>query len=400
MTELASEPMAAEPLSTVIDTNTEAGPSGGGVPKLTEDKPEPSLRDTIAAVVKEEGDAREKVETDPKDAKEQKGEKPEIKADEKAEDKPKVADRAPDGKFVPKAKDEAANDTGKVDDAAAKAEEKSGENKHYPEPPKNFLPDSKEMWRNVPRPVRRDIEIMVREHTEAMDRTKAHTERYESIRPFDELARSNGRDLRESLAQMNHVENLMRRNPIAGLDAILKEIGPRKTDGGAISLYEVAQHIVQQGPQGYQQIMAQAQQEQPRQPDPEVQRAQQELAETKARLIAVEVIAPFKADHPRFDELQEPIAAILQSAMISPSLSAAERLEAAYVMAERLHPPSSPAPDEAQQAPAPESRAADSLVGQKSIKSAPGAVTTDMESERGGSIRELLQDELRRQRRS
>lgn len=394
MTELASEPVAAEPLSTVIDTEATPGASGAGVPRITEDKPEPSLRDTITAVVKE-GDA-EKVE-EPKEAKPE-AEKPDDKAKAEPEEKPKT-DRAPDGKFAPKAKEEPANDLGKPDDSVAKAEEKSGDAKHYPEPPKNFLPDSKEMWRNVPRPVRRDIEIMVREHTEAMERTREHTQRYESIRPFDELARSNGRDLRESLAKMNEVETLLQRNPIMGLDAILREIGPRKRDGSAVSLYDVAHHIVQQGPQGFQQMVEQAQQAAPPRPDPRVEAMERELAETKAQLIATSVIEPFKAAHPRYDELQEPIAAILQSGMISPSLSPAERLEAAYVMAERLNPTSSPAA-EPEPEPAPESRAADSLNGQKSIKSAPGAVTTEMESERGGSIRELLQDEFRRQRRS
>lgn len=397
MTDLATtDAPVVETPSTVIDTDTAPSPSGAGTPKLTEDKPEPSLRDTIAAVVKEEGDAREKTEVAPKEVNEVKEPKPEAEKPE-AEEKPKTADRAPDGKFTAKPKEETADDNGKVDDTIAKAEEKSGESKHYPEPPKNFLPDSKEMWRNVPRPVRRDIEIMVREHGEAMERVRAHTERYESIRPFDELARSNGRDLRESLAEINHVENLMRSNPIAGLDAVLKAIGPRKSDGGALSLYEVAQHIVQQGPQSYDQVMQQARQAEAARPDPATEQAQRELAETKARLMQVEVIEPFKASHPRYEELQEPIAGFLQSGMIPASLSPAERLEAAYVMAERLNPPSSQAA-QTEAEPAPERRAADSLNGQKSIKSAPGAVTTDMETERGGSIRELLRDELRRQR--
>lgn len=397
MTDLATDiSPAPEPLSTTIDTDTTTSASGGGVPKIAAEEPKaPSLRDTISAVVKE-GDTTTKDEAEKP--------VPEVKDDKqpKAEEKPEAkSDRAPDGKFAAKApvegeaKPAPANDT----DTVAKAEEKSGEAKHYPEPPKNFLPDSKEMWRNVPRPVRRDIEIMTREYGEQMERSRVSTERYESIRPFDELAKSNGRDLRESLEKMTHVENLLRSNPIAGLDAILREIGPRKQDGGAISLYDVASHIVSQGPQAYQQNLQQVQQQQPRQPDPQVAQAQQELADTKARLIALEVIAPFRADHPRYDELQEPIAQFLQSGMISPSLSAPERLEAAYVYADRLHPASTP-PAETEQAPAPESRAADSLNGNKSIRSAPGAVSQDMEPDRGGSIRDILRDETRKLRRS
>lgn len=390
---------APEPVSTVIDTETETRPSGGGAPRtLPDDAKAPSLRETISAVVKEEESAREKPEAKPDNAEPEAKDAKEPKAEEKAPDK-SAAERAADGKFVAKPKDEAAQADTVPDDAVAKAEEKSGEAKHYPEPPKNFLPDSKEMWRNVPRPVRRDLDVMVREHEAFREQTKVATERYESIRPFDELARTNGRDLRESLAKMNEVENVLRRDPIVGLNQILQEIGPRKADGSAISLFEVAQFVVNQGQDGYQQRMQQAQQAQPPQPDPKFVQAQQELAETKARLIAVEVIAPFKAAHPRYDELQEPIAQFLQSGMIPTSLSAPERLEAAYVMAERLHPSSSP-PAETSAAPAPADRADDSLNGQKSIKSAPGAVSQDMEPERGGSIRELLQDEMRRQKRS
>lgn len=402
-------PAPAETPSTVLDTETDTRPSGGGTPRTLADDKAPSLRDTISAVVKEEGEERQKAEEKPAD-----DAKPDAKTDTAAKAEPKDAkpaekaeekavERGADGKFASKAKDEApADDAAKPAndaEAAPKPDEKPSDAKHYTEPPKNFLPDAKDMWRNVPRPVRRDIEIMVREHEEAVSRSRQDNERYEAIRPFDELARQNGRDLRESLARINQVENLLRQNPIAGLDAILREIGPRKQDGGALSLYDVAAHIVSNGPDAFQQTLQQVQRNQPPQPDPQFVQAQQELAETRARLVQVEVIAPFKAEHPRYDELQDAIATILKSGMIPTSLSAAERLEAAYVYADRLNPASTP-PAETQPAPAPESRAADSLNGQKSIRSAPGAVSDDMEPERGGSIRELLQDEMRRLKRS
>src|SRR3546814_12823543 len=90
-------------------------------------------------------------------------------------------------------------------------------------------------------------------------------ERYESVRDFDELARQNGRDLRQSLMQVNELENLLKSNPIAGLNKVLMQAGPHKADGQPVSLMEVAQFIVQKGPQGYQQMMAQAQQPQQQQ---------------------------------------------------------------------------------------------------------------------------------------
>jgi hypothetical protein len=65
-------------------------------------------------------------------------------------------------------------------------------------------------------------------------------------------------------------------------------------------------------------------------------------------------------------------------------------------MAERVNPPSvasAPAPADLE----PARRADDSFSGSKSIKSAPGAVSPDLEPERGGSTRDILRAELRRQ---
>jgi hypothetical protein len=394
MTELATDIAPIETPSTVIDTETETAPSGAGVPRTLPDADAkaPFLRDTIADVVKEE--AKEAKAEPVKSDAEVKEAKPD---EEKTEAKP-AAERAPDGKFVAKPKE--GEEAPTADAQAPVPEQAEKDAKHYPEPPKNFLPDSRELYRNVPRAVRRDIDVMVREHDAFKEQARQSTERYESIRPFDELARSNGRDLRESLARMNQVENALQRDPIYGLNEILKEIGPRKADGSPVSIYEMASHIVEQGPQQFQQRLQQVQSSQPTPPDPRIEQAQRERDEAHEQLVTATIIAPFKAEHPRYDELQDTIAGFLQSGMISSSLSAPERLEAAYVMAERHVPPSShPAETEAP-APIPQDRAAESLSGSKSIKSAPGAVSADMEPERGGEIIDILRDEVKRMRRS
>jgi hypothetical protein len=396
MTDLATDIGPIGTPSTVIDTETETAPSGGGVPRTLPDTDAkaPSLRDTIADVVKEEGAANDKeAKADP------------VKADveakpAKAEEKPEAkTERAPDGTFVAKPKEGEevpAADT----PAPANEAEKPGDAKHYPEPPKNFLPDSRELYRNVPRAVRRDIDVMVREHEQFREQATKANERYESIRPFDDLARSNGRDLRESLAKINNVENALQRDPVFGLNEVLKEVGPRKPDGTPYTIYEVASHIVQAGPEQFQQRLHSVQASQPTPPDPRLMQMEQELADAREQLVTMSVIEPFKAEHPRYDELKDTIAGFLQSGMIKSSLSAPERLEAAYVMAERHVPPSAhPAETEAP-APIPQDRAAESLSGSKSIKSAPGAVSADMEPERGGSTRSILEDEIRRMRRA
>src|SRR3546814_6668302 len=119
------------------------------------------------------------------------------------------------------------------------------------------------------------------EHETATQQHREALERYESVRDFDELARQNGRDLRQSLMQVNELENLLKSNPIAGLNKVLMQAGPRKADGQPVSLMEVAQFIVQKGPQGYQQMMAQAQQpqQQQAQDDPRIAQLQQTIVQ-------------------------------------------------------------------------------------------------------------------------
>lgn len=384
--------------STTIDTDPGPSASGGGVvaAPVVEAPAEPaSLRSDLEAVFKEDGDKPEA-----------KDEKPEpAMADAKPE--PKEARAAADeGDDAPKP--EAKGEPAKDASAEEKPDEKDGGTKFH-EPPKTFLPDSKDVWRNVPRSVRRDIDTMVREHEEVVARTQQDVASYDRLRDYDQLARTNGRDLRESLERVNQVENLMARNPIAGLNAILMEIGPRKADGQPVSLYEVAQHIVEQGPQGYQQMMAQAQQQaQPQQQpqNPEVQQLRQQLAQMQEDQLKATVLEPFKAKHPRFDELKDDIAFFLKSGKVPASLSHIERLAAAYDMAERINPSSraAPAPTANDDAGPGNDRRADrdDLSGSKSIKSSPGSVTEEVEDQASSteSTRESLLKEMRRMNRA
>lgn len=391
----------ADAPSTVIDTDPGPSASGGGVvaQPAVETPAEPaSLRDDLEAVFKEEVD-KPKLEEAPKEDKAE-AVKEEPNPDAKTDQQPK-----PD---ADKEKGDPAPAKEAVAEGKPAADDKEGGAKFH-EPPKTFLPDSKDVWRNVPRSVRRDIDTMVATHEAERTQFQEVAQRYDRLRDFDELAQSNGRDLRESLERVNHVENLMARNPIAGLNAILMEIGPRKEDGQAVSLYEVAQHIVEQGPQGYQQMMAQARQaEQPRQPqaDPQVEALKSELAEMKIQQLATSVIEPFKAKHPRYDELTDDIAFFLQSGKVPATLSHTERLAAAYDMAERINPSSratlaTTANDDA--GPGNDRRAdRDDLSGSKSIKSSPGSVTEEVEDQASSteSTRDSLLKEMRRMNRA
>ena len=157
---------------------------------------------------------------------------------------------------------------------------------------------------------------------------------------------------------------------------------------------------MQQGPQGYQQIVAQAQQQQPQQENPEVVQLKTQMAELQTKHITATVIEPFAKEHPRYFELQPQIASFLNSDMIPTSLSPIDRLAAAYDMAERISPSSTAKPSETDQGLEPEAsrRADNDFSGSKSIKSAPGSVSDDAETVAKGdeSRRDSILAEMRR----
>lgn len=393
MSDLANE---AVTLSTTIDEGPGPSAAGGGQPKTLDEGKPASLRDDIAAAFREEDAKAEKADARPVEVKDDR--KADPAKDEKPENAPEKAETA--------AKEPAGSDDDKTPKADAKpdpeadAEKARKDERRHVEPPSKFLPRAKELWPNTPREVQREVERITREHEAEVHDLKLHSERYQSLREFDEMAKSNGRDLRESLIKINHIENTLARNPIAGLNAILMEIGPRKPDGQPVSLFEIATHIVNQGQDGYQRMVAaQPQQQQQRQPDPEVAALRTELEQMKMQQVAATIVEPFARAHPRYQELQADIAFFLNSGKIPQSLSPQERLEAAYDMAERINPRSianDRQADEGLEQPA--RRADPDFSGSKSIKSGPGSVSDDAVVEAKGdeSIRDSLLKEMRR----
>lgn len=319
-------------------------------------------------------------------------------ADLAAKERPKEEPKEPEVKEEPKEPATKADPKEEPKEALKEQprEAEAREKPDRPEPkgaeaPKEFLPRAKELWVNTPRAVQDEVARLTREYETEREQTRAATERYEAIRPFDELAKSNGRDLRESLVRLNEIENLMERSPLAGLNAILMEIGPTKPDGQKVSLYEIAHHIVQQGPQGYQQMMAQAQQRPAQQQgDPRVAHLEAQLASLQQQQVAMSIIEPFKREHPRYDELQHDIAFFLESGKVPASLSPYDRLATAYDMAERINPVSSHG-TAAYEGLEPERRVDTNSSGSKSIKGAPSSGLSPQTGRRGKlSRREAL----------
>jgi hypothetical protein len=388
-------------ISTVLDEESGPSAAGGGQAVLTATEA-PSLRSDLESVFKEDGKAADKAEPDAKADKpaehakaekpvkdeavkpEAKTEKPEAKGDEAKADRT----RADDGKFARGEHREEGREQGR-----------DKEGRRFVEAPQSFLPQAREVWRNTPHAVQTEVARLVQEHTAASEQTREKVERYETIRQYDDLARSNGRELRESLEKMARIETSLQRNPVAALNEILMEVGPRKADGQPYSLYEIAQHVAQQDPQSYQQMVQQGREPEQPQEDPRIAQLEQRLAQVQEQTAQQQIVEPFKQAHPRFDELQGDIAFFLQSGKVPESLSPHDRLAAAYDMAERINPPSY-VDDQAanDKGPAEHRRADEDFSGSKSIKSSPGSVTESYEPEakRGESSRESLLAEMRR----
>jgi len=366
----------------------------------------PSMADTIKLALDQVKDSTDdedapadKPETKPAEAKGK-----EAKAGKGAEDTSGDgdADDKTKGKSEPvEGDDDGDDDQPEKKDAEGDDKPSDGRANGKIKPPERLLPDAKEQWLNVPRSVQRDVDNIVRDYEAQIEAHKQRTERYESLRPFDELARQNGRDLRESLMKLNQIENQMTRNPVAALDAILREIGPRKGDGSPVTLFDVAQHVINQGQQGYQQTIAQGrQQQQIMERDSEAERLRQENEQLKARQVVNEiearVIAPFKAAHPRYDELKDDIAFFIKSGRIPEGLSLIDKLEAAYDMAERLNPSPGKGGNEKSEALDQSDRVESDSSGRKSIRTGPGSVPRQENSVDATDVKALIRNNLRK----
>lgn len=347
----------AEPIAPEVSTQIDAGSPTDPAQALHKEEikaEEPKKTETrIDALKRAEADLEVKVEPS---------------KDEKADAKPDV-DAKPDPKVEAVAKP----------DAEPKVDEKT---ENRAEAPKNFLPQAKELWKNTPRAVQAEVDRVFRERDAEVAELTQKTARYSELQEFDDLARSNGRDLRDSLAKMSEIEDALQSNPIAGLNKILMEIGPRKADGQPVSLFELATFISEQGQQGYQQIVSQQPQQQA-QPNREVETLRAELQGIKTEMAAKSIIEPFAQQNPRYFELQDDIAMFLQSGKIPPSLTPADRLAAAYDMAERINP-SSMSATPARTVPDTDRLVSD-LNGTKSVKGAPLS-GVDTQSRRTGRL--------------
>lgn len=387
---------------TIEESGANASALGRGVHLPEgEQKPEEhkplSTRDAIAKAFDENTKAVEekanaaaeaaKAKVDEAEAKEVKAERP----------------RTDNGKFAKADVNvDAKADKGAPEQAAservAPEDNRQSEGRKHSEPPARFLPEARTKWANVPNEVKGEFHRVSQEYEAEIARHKQSNERYEAVRQYDDTARANGRELKDSLAKVVEIEQAIARNPIAGLDAVLREIGPRKADGSPLTLLEVAQHIVQ-NPQAYHQSAMQSQMQQPQQqqmqqPSREIEELRAEIQSIKAQSIAP-TIESFISQHPDYHTLEDHIISILKSGVIEQiygqGLAPEQRLSEAYRMAGGRSPSRSDSEAVQQHSqPVQQARPVDPD-GQKSIKGAPTNGKSAEPDKRFKSNREALE---------
>lgn len=402
---------ALEPSSTVVNpTAVVEHISGGGKTDLTEKADNGSVESVLEAELaeikaKEAKDA--KPEADGKD-------KPEAKAKDDKAEAPKVEKtekpRAEDGKFAKAETGEETDDAKAEKGAAAKgatgqegSERRTSEGRH-PEPPARFLPEARAKWPNVPNEVKAEVHRVSLEMEQETQKYRASHERYEALKPFDDLARSNGRDLRESLTKVNEIENAMQRNPIAGLDAVLREVGPRKSDGSPLTIMDVAQYLTQ-NPQSYQPGTPAPQASyQPTQPqaNPEIARLTEQVNALVANQTILPVVEKFSEGKPDFEALSDTIEKILAEGIVDrlygAGLSLEQKLSEAYRIAGGQGPSSRSGTGTAlAHSDAAPPRPVNPDAGKKSVRGAPADGTDTSAEEPDTDLREMLRKQLRQQ---
>lgn len=389
MTDEVIQPsVPAESVSTTLESDVTPKTSGGG--KIT---PPPVEEAKAEAPAKAES-VRDSLKAELDKAKEpEKVEKP-VKA-EKVEEEPKPVTKTEVKSATPEKEVDAS------EQVKEQQTERKSEVRDRPEPPARFLPRAKELWRNTPNEVQSEVSRIVKEHEAEITQYRESHQFREELKEYEELGKQHGVTVKQALQNYVGIERKFAEAPPEGFRQLLSNLNmqPQQAISHILRAFNVtpqqlAQHI-SADPNSYVSQQPQRQQQVQSQHNPEVDTLKQQITAMQTQIAHQQYIEPFIQDHPRYHELEQDIAFFLQSGKIPANLSPAEKLEAAYDMAERINPSSNVTNFEPKQTSS-NSRVDEDFNGSKSIKSSPGNVLEIKEPDKKMSMRELLEDELKR----
>src|SRR6478736_5230308 len=216
--------------STVIDTDIQGVKSGGGKPAIepTPEKEAPrkpeSARDSLEAEAKKIAAESEKDD----------GEKP--TAGNKEPEKPKAEVKESEAK----AKD--------ANEPEAKPSPKPSEGRKIIEAPARFLPRAKELWANVPHPVREEFDRVMRESETEIAQYKEAKQFRDDVKEFEELAQRHGVPFKQVLTNYVDIERKFSEDPAQGFRQLMQNMNMHPTQAiGAIlrSVNVVRQNLLE-----------------------------------------------------------------------------------------------------------------------------------------------------------
>ena len=356
-------PAAAEPVTAALPED--AGPVDRGI--STKPQPlEPEKPKSVAESVKDAIAKVEKAEAEPAKA--------EVKAEPAKADAKPVTLKEPN---VAADKPDTATGQEGVDKPPSEGKQVNA--------PARLLPKAREVWANTPREVRAEFDRFEREFETEREVHREAKQFHEELKEYRELASKAGTTVPHALKRYVEFDKQISADFGQGVAAIARDQGKTAAEAVASLIRglgstpeQYAKHVLA-NPQAHQMPQGQPQQQQQRPAnDPVLQKVtqleqelQQQREEQARERVSASIIEPFAAEHPRFAELQDDIAKLLQTGMIPESLSPAERLEVAYDMAERLKPSLYRQPA-AFADPDLDAEATKVAAGKKSISGAPG----------------------------
>lgn len=314
------------------------------------------------------------------------------KAPAKAE-KPVEAKEVKPAKVEKSAEPERA-DVGNEREAPRKVEGQS-EGRKIIEAPARFLPRAKELWQNVPHPVREEFERVFRESEQEIAQYREHKQFREELKEFEDLAKKHNVPFKQALSNYVDIERKFSEDPATGFKQLFNNLGmsPTQAVGHILRAFnatpqQLIEHITK-APHEYTQLAQQRMQapqlQQPTNvPDPRIQQLEERLAALDAERVANSVIAPFAEEYPEYHQHEDQIAKVLQSGIIEQihghGLSPRDKLEAAlFMVAPHVKRSLNAADNSNTSVPSipRDTQPAVDLRGTKSIKGAPHGVQTD-----------------------
>ena len=261
------------------------------------------------------------------------------------EAKPAKADAKPEAETKPEpvAKDRAAD--GKFMAPVAAEPKPEPKPTAFREAPPRFDDAAKSEWEAVPEGTRGAIHRTVRELEQGITKHREAAEAFEPIRKYADMAKQSGTDLATALQRYTGMEQELRRNPVAGLQAVVANLGIKNPQTGMpVTLRDIAAHVLGQKPdqvasqheasnQQLRQQVAQLQQ----QISGVTQHVQSQQQEARVASVASEWDG-FKASNPRATELEPHMAEFLQKYPAPANMPVRERLADAYAFAAAKFP--------------------------------------------------------------